>query len=206
MELTVLVQTVLIIVFTLLALGMPILAIILEDKCEHPWIGLGVYGLTFVVMIVLGRVFRESSVYVFYPDGSHRQSEWFWSFRDSAGNRYPIGKRKTYVFYDGLGEDLIPETCELTVFPVVYTLEDAKIGLAVEDAPSPERISVHPYCLEQLGHYIHYAFVDAPLTQKTESVIGDDIVWCLDYTAHVGTDYVPYYQESVYVMPDLYCY
>ncbi len=81
-----------------------------------------VFILGVVLICVLAKQCSTATIITCYSDGSTKIAEYLYKYRDSMGNEYEIENGGgTYVFYDGLGGTGIRSTCELTIFPIVYT-------------------------------------------------------------------------------------
>lgn len=205
MEFSILIQILVSVTFFLLVIGTSILTVHFCEKNTR--LAIVVFIVGNLITILLARVCNKSAeIIVCYPDGHHKRSEWLYSFCDSGGNRYPIARRKTCVFYDGMGRENIPQFCDLTVFPVVYTTVTSKVGKLVGgNAPSAVQMSIPLHSLQEIQHTIHYAFKRIPSEQDTCDICeNEETIWSIDYTDNVGVDYVPYYRRLVYVCPDTY--
>ena len=187
-----------VILYLFLFFGSIILAVYVKERNGILAIVVVVAGIILSVLWV--RFWIGAEVWVLYPDHHYRRTEWLFEFHDSSGNRFAVERGARYIYYDGLGDIDIPETIELTVFPVFYTTDESKIGLPVEREILPcEHFSLHPYSIQELRHYVWYAFKKIPRTLETSDANQSlDIIWSLDYTENVSDNYVPHYRRLKY--------
>lgn len=142
-------------------------------------------------------------------DGSHRSSTWLFYYRDPAGNRHSVRKTKSYLFFDGAGRENFTDTCEVTVFPIVYTTKKEEVGLPVQEV-SPLRFSLRPNEIVELPSFIDYPFEQKRILDRYEAfylaVRRHTIFWGLDYSSNVSVDKYSKYRERKYLVPENYNY
>lgn len=202
MEFTTSLQLLLSFFFMSLIGGTVLLAFFINEK--KGWVMSSfVFILGTILILVLSKQCSTATIITCYPGGDTKIAEYLFKYCDSIGNEYEIENDGTYVFYDGLGEIGIHSTCELTVFPIVYTSEHAKVGSPVDR--QVERIALEPYNLQRINHAINYPFKGVPNKRDTFDSFGkEEEVWSINYTDNIGVDFVPLYHELIYMSPDTY--
>lgn len=159
-----------------------------------------VFILGVVLICVLAKQCSTATIITCYSDGSTKIAEYLYKYRDTMGNEYEIENGGTYVFYDGLGETGIRSTCELTIFPIVYTSDRTKIGSAVYGEVT--RISLEPYKLHRVSHAINYPFKSVPKKLDTDTFEKEEEIWSIQYTENLEDIHASFYHELIYRFPD----